>query len=178
MTGCPHGDRCCPCQDGDSCHYEGDHPSVCPTSGLQPCTTCPATRTTPGHPWPAQPLLDAAGLTAGQLGKAVAAGGTVAATAVQQGLTTGQADRWAVALGLHPAEIFDGWYTQPHPCAVRLAAIHPIRPAAPLGVCSCGTPIADADGWGEHNREIIQRRRDRGGGLPGHRLQLHSDGAA
>lgn len=27
---CPHGDPCCPCQDGDTCHYEpsGDTPAM------------------------------------------------------------------------------------------------------------------------------------------------------
>lgn len=23
---CPYGDSCCPCQDGDPCHYEGENP--------------------------------------------------------------------------------------------------------------------------------------------------------
>jgi hypothetical protein len=34
---CPHGDPCCPCQDGDACHYEtyGDSPAW-------PCTHCKA----------------------------------------------------------------------------------------------------------------------------------------
>jgi hypothetical protein len=27
---CPHGDRTCPCQDGDPCHYEGEIPMLCP----------------------------------------------------------------------------------------------------------------------------------------------------
>lgn len=27
---CPHGDKTCPCQDGDSCHYEGRDPLECP----------------------------------------------------------------------------------------------------------------------------------------------------
>ncbi len=30
---CPHGDPLCPCQDGDSCHYEGKDPmsyAICP----------------------------------------------------------------------------------------------------------------------------------------------------
>lgn len=26
---CPHGDPTCPCQDGDSCHYEGPDPMFC-----------------------------------------------------------------------------------------------------------------------------------------------------
>jgi hypothetical protein len=30
---CPHGDALCPCQDGDSCHYEGRNPMDCPTFG-------------------------------------------------------------------------------------------------------------------------------------------------
>lgn len=38
MSACPHGDRYCPCQDGDACHYEGDNPSRCWTSGQKPCT--------------------------------------------------------------------------------------------------------------------------------------------
>lgn len=27
---CPHGDPTCPCQDGDTCHYEGPDPMFCP----------------------------------------------------------------------------------------------------------------------------------------------------
>lgn len=27
---CPHGDPCCPCQDGDPCHYEGRRVTICP----------------------------------------------------------------------------------------------------------------------------------------------------
>lgn len=30
MARCPHGDPFCPCQDGDSCHYEGPDPFSCP----------------------------------------------------------------------------------------------------------------------------------------------------
>lgn len=30
MARCPHGDPFCPCQDGDSCHYEGPDPFPCP----------------------------------------------------------------------------------------------------------------------------------------------------
>lgn len=26
MSRCRHGDPCCPCQDGDVCHYEGLNP--------------------------------------------------------------------------------------------------------------------------------------------------------
>lgn len=26
MTECKYGDPSCPCQDGDSCHYEGENP--------------------------------------------------------------------------------------------------------------------------------------------------------
>lgn len=40
---CPHGDRFCPCQDGDACHYEqvGDSPpSRCLRTGIVGCTTC------------------------------------------------------------------------------------------------------------------------------------------
>lgn len=30
---CKYGDPSCPCQDGDSCHYEGDNP-------MRPYATC------------------------------------------------------------------------------------------------------------------------------------------
>lgn len=29
---CKYGDTCCPCQDGDICHYEGDNPFPAPPS--------------------------------------------------------------------------------------------------------------------------------------------------
>jgi hypothetical protein len=34
---CPHGDPCCPCQDGDTCHYEDDTESG---TSAWPCTHC------------------------------------------------------------------------------------------------------------------------------------------
>jgi hypothetical protein len=37
---CPHGDRLCPCQDGDLCHYEGQNPLRCPTTDIVGCTGC------------------------------------------------------------------------------------------------------------------------------------------
>jgi len=30
MPDCKYGDPLCPCQDGDSCHYEGDNPMTPP----------------------------------------------------------------------------------------------------------------------------------------------------
>ena len=39
-TACLHGDPTCPCQDGDSCHYTGNDPSRCPTTGIVGCTRC------------------------------------------------------------------------------------------------------------------------------------------
>jgi hypothetical protein len=32
---CPHGDPCCPCRDGDSCHYEGENPMTPPLKLLE-----------------------------------------------------------------------------------------------------------------------------------------------
>ena len=36
MGTCPHGDRSCPCADGDLCHYGGTYPYPCPnpTTGI------------------------------------------------------------------------------------------------------------------------------------------------
>jgi len=39
-TACRHGDPLCPCQEGDSCNYEGNDPSRCPTTGIVGCTEC------------------------------------------------------------------------------------------------------------------------------------------
>lgn len=32
---CPHGDKTCPCQDGDTCHYEGHNPMTPPGEAAQ-----------------------------------------------------------------------------------------------------------------------------------------------
>lgn len=40
VDACVHGDPYCPCQDGDTCHYEGDDPMRCPTTDVIGCTAC------------------------------------------------------------------------------------------------------------------------------------------
>lgn len=40
MDACPHGDATCPCQDGDSCHYDPPNPFLCPRTNIVGCTVC------------------------------------------------------------------------------------------------------------------------------------------
>ncbi|HEY1119917.1 MAG TPA: hypothetical protein VGE43_19535 [Acidimicrobiales bacterium] len=61
------------------------------------------------RPWPLQPLLDASGLTRGQIARAVGVSGSTVVYAATHGLTDWQADAWANRLGLvHPAVVW-GW---------------------------------------------------------------------
>ena len=53
------------------------------------------------------PLIEAAGSRA-RVAAALDSGNV--ARAVREGLTDVQADRWAVALGLHPAMVWPGWF--------------------------------------------------------------------
>lgn len=52
---CPHGDLTCPCQDGDSCHYEGADAMPCPNPPGPPSTVrlsrLDADGAPTGQPW-------------------------------------------------------------------------------------------------------------------------------
>lgn len=79
----------------------------CPACTLVHWPRCPGTT---GLRWPLGPLLDAIGATShqGLMRQLGYSGGTLSQAAVV-GLTDAQADRWAVASGMHPAEVWPGW---------------------------------------------------------------------
>ena len=63
------------------------------------------------RPWPAGPLVELAGnpsITG--LARLLGEPYTTVHVAQRDGLTDVQADRWAVALGRHPAEVWSDWY--------------------------------------------------------------------
>lgn len=61
--------------------------------------------------FPLQPLLDAADVTAGQIGRLCKISGSRVAEAVSGGLTVWEADRLACRLGLHPGNVWPEWWT-------------------------------------------------------------------
>ena len=58
--------------------------------------------------WPLQPLLDASKLTRANVAAHLGITTTTLRDAERRGLTDDQADRWAVGLGHHPANVW-GW---------------------------------------------------------------------
>jgi hypothetical protein len=61
--------------------------------------------------WPLTALLSASGLSRHSLGSQLRLAGHTLRTASRRGLSDLQADRWAVRLGLHPAEVWGAsWY--------------------------------------------------------------------
>lgn len=60
------------------------------------------------RPWPLQPLLDMAGETKETFAGRIGLSSAVMYRAEAKGLTDTQADRYAVAAGFHPAEVW-GW---------------------------------------------------------------------
>lgn len=82
------------------------------------------------RPYPIQPLLDAAHITTGQLGRAVNANGTTITQAARDGLTLSQADRWAIRLHLMPEEIWPEFSdAPPTPPSPPSAVVVPVRTA-------------------------------------------------
>lgn len=64
-----------------------------------------------GHRWPLTALLSASGLSRHTMGSQLRLAGHTLRTASRRGLSDLQADRWAVRLGLHPAEVWgSSWY--------------------------------------------------------------------
>lgn len=66
------------------------------------------------RPFPLGPLLTiATEPTLTRLALRVGASGATIHRAAVEGCTVRQADHWAVALGHHPAEVWDDWYAHP-----------------------------------------------------------------
>lgn len=65
------------------------------------------------RPFPFAPLMAIAGLSLNQLALRLGAGQSTLSRCVLAGCTDEQADRWAVALGYHPSEVWpDEWYAE------------------------------------------------------------------
>lgn len=62
------------------------------------------------RPFPIAPLLELTGLSLSRLALRVGASGSVVSRAKGAGLTDAQADRWAVACGFHPSEVWPDWF--------------------------------------------------------------------
>jgi hypothetical protein len=62
-----------------------------------------------GVRWPVAPLEKLSGLTVYQLAEAIGWERTIGRRWEQRGLTDRLADHVAVAVGLHPAEVWPGW---------------------------------------------------------------------
>lgn len=60
--------------------------------------------------WPLQPLLDTTGVSVNEMARVVHQSGGNVYRALREGLSDSMADRWACALGRHPAEVWDGWF--------------------------------------------------------------------
>jgi hypothetical protein len=75
-----------------------------------------------GAGWPLQPLLDASGLTVGQLAAELGLSGTTVRQAARRGLSDRQADEWAIRLGLHPLLVWGWAWIDPSANALRPAA--------------------------------------------------------
>lgn len=59
--------------------------------------------------WDLAPLLEAARTTRTGLCRKTGASGGSVYEAAKNGLSDRMADRWAIACGLHPAMVWDGW---------------------------------------------------------------------
>ena len=68
------------------------------------------------RPYALDRLLDAVGMSSGELGAHVFASGSTVRRVGAEGLTEEQADTWACRLGLHPALVWPEWFaTAPPP---------------------------------------------------------------
>jgi hypothetical protein len=66
------------------------------------------------RPFPLATLLAAVGESSPwRLCRIVGASGSTVTAAARHGCTEMQADRWAVACGYHPAEVWSDWYSEP-----------------------------------------------------------------
>jgi hypothetical protein len=84
--------------------------------------------TVPAPSWPLATLLAAAGVEVTQLPHLVRVSSTAVQRADVEGLSDGQADRWACRLGWHPGAIWADWFNE---SAVRAAIAE--RVIAPKG---------------------------------------------
>lgn len=96
--------------------------------------------------YPLQALLDAARMTMDDLRQHVSIGGPTYRNARDRGLRRDQADRWAMAVGLHPSVVWPDWMDD------QIESI--LRPCA-----ECGTPFAPKQSNYRFCKRACRRRR-------------------